>query len=44
VDAHPAGDHTLFIGHVEFLEWTDAKPLLFFWRKISSPENGIRQI
>jgi len=33
VDAHPAGDHTLFIGHVEFLEWTDAKPLLFFGGK-----------
>ncbi len=30
VDAHPAGDHTLFIGHVEYLEWTDEKPLLFF--------------
>lgn len=27
---HTAGDHTLFIGHVEYLEWTDEKPLLFF--------------
>lgn len=30
VDAHPAGDHTLFIGQVEFLEWRDARPLLFY--------------
>lgn len=30
VDMHPAGDHTLYIGQVEHLEWTDEKPLLFF--------------
>ena len=30
VAVHPAGDHTLFVGHVEHLEWTDEKPLLFF--------------
>lgn len=30
VDVHPAGDHTLYIGEVEHLEWTDEKPLLFF--------------
>jgi len=30
IDIHPAGDHTLYIGHVEYLEWTDEKPLLFF--------------
>ena len=30
VEIHPAGDHTLYIGHVEHLEWTDEKPLLFF--------------
>lgn len=30
VEAHRAGDHTLYIGQVEHLEWTDEKPLLFF--------------
>jgi flavin reductase (DIM6/NTAB) family NADH-FMN oxidoreductase RutF len=30
VDAHPAGDHTLFIGQVEYLEWNDGRPLLYF--------------
>jgi flavin reductase (DIM6/NTAB) family NADH-FMN oxidoreductase RutF len=29
VDMHPAGDHTLFIGHVEFFEFRDGRPLLF---------------
>lgn len=29
VDAHPAGDHTLYIGRVEHFEWNDEKPLLF---------------
>lgn len=30
VDAHPAGDHTLYIGEVEFLDYEDGKPLVFF--------------
>jgi len=30
IDAHPAGDHTLYIGHVEYFEWRDDKPLLFY--------------
>jgi len=30
VDMHPAGDHTLYIGQVEYLEWTDEQPLLFY--------------
>lgn len=30
VDAHPAGDHTLFIGQVEHLAWWDGEPLLYF--------------
>ncbi|MBI3243633.1 MAG: flavin reductase family protein [Chloroflexi bacterium] len=30
VEAHPAGDHTLYIGQVEFLEWREARPLLFY--------------
>ena len=31
VDAHPAGDHTLYIGRVEYLKCTEApSPLLFY--------------
>jgi flavin reductase (DIM6/NTAB) family NADH-FMN oxidoreductase RutF len=30
IDAHPAGDHTLYIGRVEFFQAYDEKPLLFF--------------
>lgn len=30
VDAHPAGDHTLYIGHVEELAYGDGHPLLFY--------------
>ena len=30
VDMHPAGDHTLYIGHVEFLRWWEKRPLLFY--------------
>ncbi len=30
VEAHAAGDHTLYIGQVEFLEWREARPLLFY--------------
>jgi len=33
VEMYPAGDHMLFLGHVEFLEWTDGKPLLYFGGK-----------
>ncbi len=29
-DAHPAGDHTLYIGRVEHFESRDDKPLLFY--------------
>jgi len=29
VEAHPAGDHTLYIGEVEYFESGDQKPLLF---------------
>ena len=29
IDAHPAGDHTLYIGRVEHFESRDDKPLLF---------------
>jgi flavin reductase (DIM6/NTAB) family NADH-FMN oxidoreductase RutF len=30
MDAHPAGDHTLYIGHVEYFEAYEGKPLLFY--------------
>ncbi len=30
VDAHPAGDHTLFIGRVEYLQAFEGDPLIFF--------------
>jgi flavin reductase (DIM6/NTAB) family NADH-FMN oxidoreductase RutF len=30
IEAHSDGDHTLYIGQVEYLAWTDARPLLFF--------------
>jgi flavin reductase (DIM6/NTAB) family NADH-FMN oxidoreductase RutF len=30
VDVYPAGDHTLYIGHVEYLNWWEKRPLLFF--------------
>lgn len=29
-DAHPAGDHTLYIGEVEYVKWWDGEPLLYF--------------
>jgi flavin reductase (DIM6/NTAB) family NADH-FMN oxidoreductase RutF len=30
-DVHPAGDHTLFVGHVEYFEYSEsADPLLFY--------------
>ncbi|MBZ5575384.1 MAG: flavin reductase family protein [Acidobacteriia bacterium] len=30
IDAHPAGDHTLYIGRVEHFESNDERPLLFY--------------
>jgi flavin reductase (DIM6/NTAB) family NADH-FMN oxidoreductase RutF len=30
VDIHPAGDHTLYVGAVEYFECREDKPLLFF--------------
>jgi flavin reductase (DIM6/NTAB) family NADH-FMN oxidoreductase RutF len=33
VDAHPAGDHTLYIGLVEHFEAGDGRPLLFYTGK-----------
>ena len=30
VATHPAGDHTLYVGQVEYLDWQDGHPLLFY--------------
>ena len=30
VQVYPAGDHTLYLGQVEHLEWREEKPLLFY--------------
>jgi flavin reductase (DIM6/NTAB) family NADH-FMN oxidoreductase RutF len=30
VAAHPSGDHTVFIGEVEEMWWTEGNPLLYF--------------
>lgn len=30
VDSHPAGDHTLHIGRVEYMDYGDGDPLLFY--------------
>jgi flavin reductase (DIM6/NTAB) family NADH-FMN oxidoreductase RutF len=30
VDAHEAGDHTLYIGEVEYLQYEDGRPLLYY--------------
>ncbi len=38
VDIHPAGDHTLYIGHVEYLRYWEQRPLLFFSGKYKQIE------
>jgi flavin reductase (DIM6/NTAB) family NADH-FMN oxidoreductase RutF len=30
VDIHPAGDHTLYIGQVEYIAWGESRPLVFY--------------
>lgn len=30
MEIHPAGDHTLYVGRVEYLDWREDKPLLFY--------------
>lgn len=40
VDVHPAGDHTLYVGSVEYFEFRDDKPLLFYagkYRQLLAP-------
>lgn len=43
VDAHPAGDHTLYIAEVEYLESAEGEPVLFYcgkYRRIAPPDAG----
>lgn len=43
VDAHPAGDHTLFIGQVEYLAHDEGDPVLFYggkYRQMAPPEDS----
>jgi flavin reductase (DIM6/NTAB) family NADH-FMN oxidoreductase RutF len=44
VDAHPAGDHTLFIGQVEALDFATGDPLLFYggaYRGLARPTRAL---
>jgi flavin reductase (DIM6/NTAB) family NADH-FMN oxidoreductase RutF len=46
VEAYPAGDHTLYIGQVEFLDWAEARPLLFYsghYRRLDVERPGLAQ-
>ncbi len=43
VDAHPAGDHTLYIGQVEYLEHDAGEPVLFYsgkYRQMTPLDEG----
>lgn len=40
MDAHPAGDHTLYIGRVEHFEARDDKPLIFYAGKYQQLRRG----
>lgn len=33
VAMHPAGDHTLYVGQVEYIAWQDSRPLVFYGGK-----------
>jgi flavin reductase (DIM6/NTAB) family NADH-FMN oxidoreductase RutF len=43
LDAHPAGDHTLYIGSVEHFESRDEKPLLFYAGRYQSLRPDIKK-
>jgi len=43
IDAHPAGDHTLYIGHVEHFESRDERPLLFYAGRYQNLRQEIKQ-
>ena len=43
VDAHPAGDHTLYIGQIEYLEHDAGEPVLFYsgkYRQMTPLDEG----
>ena len=43
VDPHPAGDHTLYIGRVEYLDYRDAAPLLFYTGNYQNLDVQVRE-
>jgi flavin reductase (DIM6/NTAB) family NADH-FMN oxidoreductase RutF len=43
VDEYAAGDHTLYIGQVEYLDYRDGAPLLFYTGKYQNLEVQIRE-
>lgn len=43
VDEYPAGDHTLYIGQVEYLDYRDGAPLLFYTGKYQNLEVQVRE-
>ena len=44
VDAHPAGDHTLYIGRVEYLDHRDAAPLLFYTGNYQNLDVQVKEV
>lgn len=40
VDAHPAGDHTLYIGEVEHLDYQEGAPLVFYTGRYANLKTG----
>lgn len=43
MDAHLAGDHTLYIGHVEHFESRDERPLLFYAGRYQNLRQDVKQ-
>ena len=43
IDAHPAGDHTLYIGQVEYLSYRNGTPLLFYTGEYQNLNVQIRE-
>lgn len=47
MDTHPAGDHTLYIGRVEYIDTNGGRPLLFHtgkYRRLHAEETGALKI
>lgn len=38
---HAVGDHTLFVGHVEYLAYRDGRPLLYFAGQYRQLQDGV---